>query len=176
MSEQALRRIQSAIITVPDFPSPGIQFKDITPILRDAELLRLGADLLAAPFLNTELTHIAGIESRGFIMGAMMAERLNCGFIPIRKSGKLPRETYSQSYDLEYGSSELEIHLDDLSENDLVVVHDDVLATGGTAAATTALINQTGAKIVGFSFIMELSFLGGRSKISDFSCDCLLSY
>jgi len=162
-----LDALRSAVRTVPDFPEPGIQFKDITPILSDASLLRSAVDLLASEYRDRGVTKVLGIESRGFILGAMIADELNVGFIPIRKAGKLPFTTIRETYDLEYGSDTIEMHIDALSEQDRVLIHDDVIATGGTAAATHRLIEFAGAQVIGYSFLVELSFLSGRDKLSD---------
>ena len=155
-------RLADALRTVPDFPKPGIQFKDITPILRDRVLLREAVERLAAPFLNVGITHVAGMEARGFMLGGMLADVLGAGFIPVRKGGKLPWKTYAEQYALEYGTDTLEIHQDAAAPGDRVLIHDDVIATGGTAAAAHALLRQTGADVAGFSFLIELGFLDGR--------------
>ncbi len=162
MNTDALAR---AIRTVADFPEPGIQFKDITPILADPALLRQAVEALAAPFAEGGVTKVIGVESRGFILGSLLAERLGAGFVPVRKAGKLPYETVRQSYDLEYGADTVEMHTDALQAGDRVLIHDDVIATGGTASATYALAEKLAAKVVGFSFLIELTALGGRERL-----------
>ncbi len=157
--------IASAVRTIPDFPEPGIQFKDITPILADPRLLREAVNGLAEPWRDRGITKVIGIESRGFILGAMLADELGAGFIPVRKQGKLPFTTIRESYELEYGTDTIEMHIDAVSERDLVLIHDDVIATGGTAAATHRLAQFAGAQVVGFSFLVELGFLDGRGRL-----------
>jgi len=171
-----IERLGAAVATVPDFPKKGIQFKDISPILLDPSLLSLAADLLADPLKNLGLTKLCGVESRGFILGPMVAERLGIGFVPIRKAGKLPRKTLSCSYELEYGSATIEVHEDDLDSNDMVVIHDDVLATGGTAKAAATLVQEAGAEVAAFSFIMQLDFLKGRERLGKKDSFYLLTY
>jgi adenine phosphoribosyltransferase len=155
----------AAVRTVPDFPEPGIQFKDISPLLQDPRLLRLVVDELVRPVKDLNIDKVLGIESRGFILGPMIADRLGAGFVPVRKAGKLPAETISEAYDLEYGSAVVEMHTDALESDDRVLVHDDVIATGGTAAAAGRIVNRVGATIVGFSFLVELDFLQGRNQL-----------
>ena len=162
MSTELLRGL---IRDVPDFPKPGIMFKDITPLLRDPRGLDASVMLLAEPFRDQGVTRVAGIESRGFIFGSCVARILGAGFVPIRKPGKLPWTTRRNEYKLEYGSDVIEIHDDALTADDRVVIIDDVLATGGTAAAATALVKELGATIVGTGFLIELDFLQGRSKL-----------
>ena len=162
---------------VPDFPKPGILFKDITPLLRSAEALRAACELLASPFRNDGVTAVAGIESRGFIFGSIVAQNLGAGFVPIRKPGKLPWTTRKHEYVLEYGSGTLEIHDDALTPEDRVLVIDDVLATGGTLAAATHLVRGFDAKLVGAATVVELGFLGGRDKLAaDLPLHTLLRY
>lgn len=158
----ALRR---ALRTIPDFPEPGIQFKDIAPILANPSLLRTAINALIEPFEDVGITHVVGIESRGFLFGTPMAERLQAGFVLARKPGKLPGETLREDYALEYGSDAVEIQADALGPGDHVLVHDDVIATGGTAAAAARLVARTGAKVAGFSFLVELAFLNGRVQL-----------
>jgi adenine phosphoribosyltransferase len=162
---------------VPDFPKPGILFKDITPLLRSPEALRRACELLGEPFLNDGVTVVAGIESRGFIFGSIVAQNLGAGFVPIRKPGKLPWTTRKHEYVLEYGSGTLEIHDDALTPEDRVLVIDDVLATGGTLAAATHLVRGFDAKLVGAATVVELGFLGGRSQLAaDLPFHSLLRY
>lgn len=160
-------RLRNAVRTISDFPSPGIQFKDITPILADRELLQQSVEALAAPFLEAEITKVLGIEARGFILGSMLAHRLGAGFIPVRKKGKLPYEIVTANYDLEYGVDCIEMHVDAVGESDTVLIHDDVIATGGTAAAAGRLVREMGAQIAGFSFLVELGFLAGRDLLDE---------
>jgi len=162
---EGLELIRSLMRDVPDFPRPGILFKDITPVIRDPRGLRAAADLMAAPFAGRGVTAVAGMESRGFIFGVPVAERLGVGFVPVRKPHKLPAATYREEYALEYGTDALEIHVDALARGDRVLVVDDLLATGGTAAATVRLIERAGAEVVGAIFLVELAFLDGRSRL-----------
>ena len=160
-------RLEAAIRTIPDFPEPGIQFKDITPILADPELFAEAVELLQTPYSSADVTYVVGMEARGFCFGAALAERLGAGFVPARKPGKLPGATISEEYVLEYGSGALEIHNDLLGQGHRVLIHDDVIATGGTAAAVARLVKRTGAEVVGFSFFVELTFLNGREKLPE---------
>lgn len=157
---------ESRIIDIPDYPEPGVIFKDITPLFDDAEALAAMVDSIAGHFAGRGVTKVVGAEARGFLVGAPVAYRLGCGFVPARKPGKLPRATYSQSYELEYGSDELQIHRDALTPDDRVLIVDDLVATGGTAVATAKLVEQSGASIEGFSFILELSFLHPREVMA----------
>ena len=157
--------LRQAIRTIPDFPKPGIQFKDITPILCDMSLLRMAVEQLALPFKSKHITKVIGVESRGFVMAPMIALELGAGFVPVRKEGRLPHETYSVSYKLEYGSDAVEIHTDSVQHSDRILIHDDLIATGGTAAAVEELVDRTAGEIVGLSFLIELSELGGRKKL-----------
>jgi len=161
---------------VPDFPKPGILFKDITPLLRSPEALKTACELLAAPFGNERITCVAAIESRGFIFGSIVALNLGAGFIPIRKPGKLPWQTRKHEYVLEYGSGTLEIHDDALTPDDRVLLIDDVLATGGTLAAATHLVRGFEATLVGAAVVVELEFLAGRQKLADVQLHSLLRY
>ena len=150
---------------VPDFPRPGIRFQDVSPLLQDGEAFRRTVDGLAEWAGKLHPTVVAGIESRGFLFGAPLAERLGVGFVPIRKSGKLPWKTYRESYRLEYGEGELEVHQDAAGPGDRVVLVDDLLATGGTAAASLVLLRRLGADVVGCGFVVELDGLDGRSRL-----------
>lgn len=161
-----LERTGSLIRTIPDWPTPGVMFKDITPALGDPEALFDLVESLAEPFLDTDITHVVAMEARGFILGAPVAVLLNAGFIPLRKPGKLPHSTISESYALEYGTNELHMHVDAIGPDARVLIVDDVLATGGTAAAAERLIAATGASIVGSAYVLELAFLAGRSKLA----------
>lgn len=155
------------IRTVPDFPKPGIQFKDITPIFKRADLIEIAVNALAEPFRDAGITQVLGVEARGFILGGLLARELGAGFVPVRKKGKLPYKTISEEYTLEYGTSSIEIHVDALTDTDRVLVHDDLIATGGTAAATDRLIRASGATAVGYTFLVELGFLNGRMLLDN---------
>jgi adenine phosphoribosyltransferase len=161
---------------VPDFPKPGITFKDITPLLRSPEALDSTCAMLAEPFRDSGVNLVAGIESRGFIFGSIVAQKLGAGFIPIRKPGKLPWTTRRHEYVLEYGTDALEIHDDAVASGDRVLVIDDVLATGGTLIAATTLVRGFDATLVGAATVIELEFLGGRQKLGDISLHSLLRY
>jgi adenine phosphoribosyltransferase len=171
-------RIRDAIRDVPDFPKPGIIFKDITPVLGDPELFRLTTDAMASPFAKADISHVVAIESRGFILGAPVAQSLRAGFIPVRKPGKLPAATESESYALEYGTDALEVHRDacDWSSAPRVLVVDDVLATGGTADATCRLVERLGGRVVGFSFLIALGFLPGLERLKQRRPRALVTY
>lgn len=159
-------QLRTFIRDVPDFPKPGVMFKDITPLLRSPEALDRTMEWLADPFRGQRVTNVVGIESRGFIFGSCVARSLGAGFIPIRKPGKLPWACRRHEYQLEYGTDTLEIHDDALTPDDRVVVVDDVLATGGTLAAAAALVEGFGATLVGLATVIELSFLDGRRKLN----------
>ncbi len=152
---------------IPDFPKPGIVFKDLTPLMRDARLLRAAAEELARPFITDGVTVVLGMEARGFIFGSLVAAELDAGFVPLRKPGKLPYLTHRVSYDLEYGSAALEMHQDAVGPGDRVLLVDDLIATGGTAAASLALAARNGASVVGAAFVVELDFLDGRRALGD---------
>ena len=166
----SVESLVQAIRTIPDFPEPGIQFKDITPILARPELIRESVNALIAPFKEKQIDKVVGMESRGFILGAMIAHELDAGFVPVRKKGKLPFETIAETYSLEYGTDTLEMHVDAIEEGDRVLVHDDVIATGGTAAATCRLIERSGGEVAGCAFLIDLTFLNGRKQL-DGLCD-----
>lgn len=163
----AVQELVRAVRNVPDFPKPGIQFKDITPILSDPHLLRQAVDVLVQPYRDQGITKVVGIESRGFILGGLLARELDAGFVPVRKRGKLPYETLAVEYDLEYGTDWIEMHVDALAPGDRVLIHDDVIATGGTAAAAAQLSSREGVTVVGFAFLIELGFLGGRRMLDE---------
>lgn len=152
---------------VPDFPEAGIVFKDISPLLAETDALRYAVDAMAEPYVGGEIDAVVGVDARGFIFGAPVAYRLGCGFVPVRKPNKLPRATVGIDYALEYGENRLEMHADALSAGDRVVLIDDVLATGGTAAAAASLITSMGASLAGVSFLLELVALGGRTTLKD---------
>jgi adenine phosphoribosyltransferase len=158
-------RIRDTIRDIPDFPKPGIVFKDITPVLADASLMQGITDLLADQFGAHGITAVVGMESRGFIFGAPLAMALKCAFVPARKPGKLPYDSVGVDYALEYGTARLEMHTDAVGPEDKVLVVDDLLATGGTAAATNALISRLGAEVVANCFVIELDFLNGRDAL-----------
>ena len=160
----ALKRL---IRDVPDFPKPGILFKDITTLLRDAKGLRTAVDCLVEPYRQAQLDHVVGIESRGFILGAAVADRLGVGFVPVRKPGKLPAATRSASYALEYGTDTLEMHDDAVEPGQRVLIVDDLLATGGTARAAVSLVKECGAEVAGVAFLIELQALNGRAQLPD---------
>jgi adenine phosphoribosyltransferase len=168
--------LRALVRDVPDHPQPGVVFKDITPLLGDADAFRLAIDGLAAPFVTSDISHVVGIEARGFIVAAPVAHQLRAGFVPVRKPGKLPWRTITQQYALEYGTDTLELHVDGVGPDDRVLIVDDVLATGGTAQATAALVAETGAAVVGLAFLIELEFLGGRSRLVDHKIASLLRY
>lgn len=152
---------------VPDFPKPGIVFKDITPLLKEPQVLSAAISEMKEHFANQGVQKICGIESRGFIFGMPLALALNVGFVPVRKKGKLPWTTFSHEYALEYGTDRIEIHTDAVQKNERVLIVDDLLATGGTAEATCRLLEKVGAKVVGLAFLVELSFLRGRDKLKN---------
>jgi adenine phosphoribosyltransferase len=159
-------RILSRIRDVPDYPSPGVMFKDITPLLADAAAFADVIDQFAAPHRGTGIELVVGIEARGFILAAPLAIALGAGFVPVRKSGKLPHVTVGAAYDLEYGSAQIEVHADGIGAGQRVLVVDDVLATGGTAEAACSLVEQVGGVVIGVEFLIELALLGGRGKLA----------
>ena len=157
--------LKALVRTVPDFPKPGILFYDITTLLCDSQGFRDTVDAIAAPYMGEDIDQVIGIESRGFILGAAVANALGCGFVPVRKPGKLPGATHREAYSLEYGDNALEIHQDACGNQQRILIVDDVLATGGTAKATVDLARKAGGKIIGVAFLIELDFLNGRSKL-----------
>lgn len=169
-------RLEDFIRDVPDFPKPGIVFKDITPLLRSRDALNQAIAALAEPFRLSGITAVAGIESRGFIFGSCVAQALGAGFIPIRKPGKLPWTTRRNEYVLEYGTDALEIHDDAVESSDRVLIIDDVLATGGTASAAVQLVRGFGATLVGLATVIELAFLDPRKKLHDVEVHTLVQY
>ena len=173
MSDGELR---SRIRDIPDFPKPGILFKDITPLLLDADALRTAVRDLADWVRPREVDYVVAAEARGFILGAALAIELGAGFVPARKPGKLPSEVVSAEYILEYGVDALELHADALSDGARVLIHDDLLATGGTARALAELVEGTGAELVGFAFLLELAFLDGRERLAGYDVHALLTF
>jgi adenine phosphoribosyltransferase len=168
--------IRNAIRDIPDFPKPGIVFKDITPLLSNGPLFGKTIDLIAARYRGQKIDTVLGIESRGFIVGAALAYKLGAGFSVVRKPGKLPYETHSASYQLEYGRDTLEIHIDGIAPKARVVIADDLIATGGTAAATAELVSKLGGTVVECAFVIELSFLNGRKKLQPYNVYSVLQY
>lgn len=168
--------LKTKIREVPDFPKKGILFYDITTLLADPVASEEVMNKLAAPYLDQDIQKVVGVESRGFIFGTPVAGRLNAGFVPVRKPGKLPCETIEASYDLEYGSDSLYMHKDAISPGEQVLIVDDLLATGGTTEATVKLIQQLGGEIIGIAFVIELLFLQGRDKLEGLPVTSLLSY
>ncbi|HEY5509696.1 MAG TPA: adenine phosphoribosyltransferase [Prolixibacteraceae bacterium] len=162
-----LEEVKKSIRNVPNFPKEGIQFKDVSTAFKDKKIFKFIIGEIKNYYEMHRITKVIGIESRGFILGSSLAVELNAGFIPIRKPGKLPSETYNQSYELEYGSDALEIHTDALDENDVVLIHDDLLATGGTVNAAIDLVRKFGVKTVYANFFVELDFLNGRERIRE---------
>src|SRR6266699_2111805 len=168
--------VEAAIRNIPDFPKPGIQFKDITPLLADARLFSGCIDLLTDHLKPGMVDAVVGIDARGFIFAAAAALKLQAGFVPIRKKGKLPFQTHEQEYELEYGTATVAVHVDALKPGSRVLLIDDLLATGGTAAAAAALVQRLGAQILQISFLIELSFLHGRDKLKNYPVRSLVVY
>jgi adenine phosphoribosyltransferase len=171
-----MESLKEKIRSVPDFPKPGINFFDITTLLRDRDGFRSAIEALAGPFENTGIDIVIGVESRGFILGGAVADRLGSGFAPVRKKGKLPANTVRETYDLEYGTDCLEIHSDAVDRGQKVLIVDDVLATGGTAAATAALVRKLGGDVQALAFLIELGFLNGRAKLTEETIFSVLTY
>jgi len=171
-----MESITALIRDIPDFPRPGVMFKDLTPLLRDAPAMALCTEQLAAPFRDAGITAVLGMEARGFVFGALVASALGAGFVPLRKPGKLPAATRSIDYDLEYGSTSLHMHHDALTGDDRVLLVDDLIATGGTAAASLALAREAGASVAGCAFVVELDFLGGRAALGNCRVHSLVHY
>jgi len=157
--------LKRLIRTIPDYPEPGIMFRDITTLLGDAQGLKAAVTQLAEPYRGQPVDAVAGIEARGFILGGAVADRLGCGFIPIRKKGKLPWKTISQDYELEYGTDTIEVHEDAIKPGERILIVDDLIATGGTAVAAANLIRHTGGEVLGAAFMIDLPEIGGRSKL-----------
>ena len=176
MNQPAAIDLKTFIRDIPDFPSPGILFRDITPLLANVDALRLACDAMAEPFINERIDVVAAAEARGFIFAAPVAMRLNAGFVPIRKPGKLPFDRHAFHYDLEYGSDTLEVHIDGVEKGQRVLVVDDLLATGGTVEACCRLLEQCGASIVGCSFLIHLVTLGGHGRLNPYDVRSVLRY
>ena len=168
--------LRSKVRDIPDFPKPGILFKDLTPVIADSRLLRASAEAMAEPFRTKGVTVVAGMEARGFIFGSIVAYILDVGFVPLRKAGKLPHQTHRAAYALEYGEASLEMHIDAVCARDHVLLVDDLIATGGTAAASCDLILRAGARIAGCAFVIELDFLAGRKLLAPHRVHALLHY
>ena len=168
--------LKDHIRDIPDFPQPGVVFKDITPLLANGAALASCVQSLAGAFGDRPVDKVLGVEARGFIIAAPVAVELGAGFVPVRKAGKLPWRVYSEAYELEYGSASLEVHHDAVLSGESVLIVDDVLATGGTAAASARLVESLGGDVVGFGCIIELAFLGGRGKLGDMEVVSLISY
>ena len=171
-----MKRIEDYVISIPDFPEPGIIFRDITGILRDADGLKLSIDKIQEMLEGVEFDAVLGLESRGFIFGMPIAYNWHKAFIPVRKKGKLPRETVSAKYDLEYGTAEIEIHKEDLRPGMKVVIIDDLIATGGTVEAAVKLAESLGAEVVKIAFVMELAGLKGRERLAGYDVESVITY
>lgn len=170
------KKLEEYVVTIPDFPEPGIMFRDITSVIQDPDGLKLAVDGLADLVKDTEFDLIIGPESRGFIFGVPVAYLTGKGFIPVRKKGKLPRETVSQKYDLEYGQAEIEIHVDAVKPGQKVIIVDDLIATGGSAEAAAKLVEKLGGEVVKMIFVMELAGLNGREKLKKYDVESLIVY
>jgi len=168
-------RVRQTLRVIPDYPKPGILFQDITPVLRDGPLLSEVVLEMSRPFRDSRITHVVGIEARGFILGGAVATALSAGFVPARKPGKLPWERAAEAYDLEYGTDALEAHRDALGQGNRVLIVDDVLATGGTARAAGQLARGLGAELVGWSFLLEIGALRGRDRLQGAACHVIIS-
>ncbi|MCY4368606.1 MAG: adenine phosphoribosyltransferase [bacterium] len=169
-------QLSALVRDVAGFPTPGIVFKDITPVLADPTALRVAVELIAAPFRDAGVTTVAGIEARGFVLAPPVALTLGAGFVPLRKKGKLPYDTHSEEYQLEYGTDELEVHVDAAGPGDRVLLVDDVIATGGTGAAAIRLLRGLGADLVGMAVLIELAFLDGRQALGDLDFHTVVTY
>ncbi|NOQ93483.1 MAG: adenine phosphoribosyltransferase [Methylophaga sp.] len=169
-------KLKDKIRDIPDFPKPGILFKDITPLVQDPTSLRIAISELIKPFKGENITAVAGMEARGFIFGSIAAWELGIGFIPLRKPGKLPYDVQSVAYSLEYGEASLEAHIDAIQSGDRILLIDDLLATGGTAKASCQLVEKLGGEVVACAFVVELTMLDGREKINDYPIHSLIQY
>ncbi len=174
--QQIIDLLRRNIRNIPDFPKQGIQFKDITPLLKNPDTLELTSQVLARPFRHLDIDYVVGLESRGFLFGTNLAQDLHAGFIPIRKPGKLPADTISATYALEYGEDTIEMHTDAFNDGSRILIHDDLIATGGSAKAATELVEKLGGQVVGYSFIVELADLNGKKNLpGDPKMDILIS-
>ena len=171
-----MEQLKTKIRDIPDFPKPGILFKDITPLLKDPKSLHFAVEQLAAPYLKTDITAVAGMEARGFIFGSLVASYLGVGFIPLRKPGKLPYNVASVDYSLEYGTATLEAHIDAIDTGDRILLIDDLLATGGTAKASCQLVEELGGEVIACAFVIELAMLSGREQLSAYPIHSLITY
>lgn len=165
--QQIIDLLRQNIRNIPDFPKEGIQFKDITPLLKNSDTLELTSQVLARPFRHMDIDYVVGLESRGFLFGTNLAQDLHAGFIPIRKPGKLPADTISATYALEYGEDTIEMHTDAFNNGARILIHDDLIATGGSAKAATHLVEKLGGKVAGYSFIVELTDLNGKDRLPE---------
>ncbi len=168
--------LKNIIRNIPDFPKKGIMYRDITTLLKNPDAMKYCVNEIVEHFKNNEIDFVAGIESRGFIIAPLIAEKFHCGFIPVRKVGKLPAKTIKHEYELEYGTDTIEIHFDAIREGDDILIVDDLLATGGTSEAAVKLIEKIGGKVSGLGFIVELDFLNGREKLKDYDMFSLVHY
>ena len=171
-----MKKLEEYVVTIPDFPEPGIMFRDITSVIQDPDGLKLSIDGLVEKTRGLDFDLVIGPESRGFIFGVPVAYLTGKGFVPVRKKGKLPRKTISRKYDLEYGQAEIEIHADAVQPGQRVIIVDDLMATGGSAEAAAKLVEELGGKVVKMLFVMELAGLGGRSKLKDYDVESLIVY
>lgn len=171
-----MKKLEDYVVTIPDFPEPGIQFRDITSVIQDPDGLKLAVDQLAEKAKTMEFDLVVGPESRGFIFGVPVAYLMGKGFVPVRKKGKLPRATISRKYDLEYGQAEIEIHKDAVKPGQKVLIVDDLIATGGSAEAAAKLVEDLGGEVVGMLFVMELAGLKGRERLKDYRLESLIIY
>ncbi|MBT8319198.1 MAG: adenine phosphoribosyltransferase [Gramella sp.] len=169
-------KLEKYVRNIPDFPKQGVSYKDITPLLLDPVAMKEAVEMFIENLPHTNIDKVVGIESRGFFFATLLADRLNAGFIPVRKPGKLPHKTHKENYELEYGSDTLEIHEDAINKGEKILLHDDVLATGGTAAATCKLIERCGGEIVQCNFLVELVFLNGAERIKKYGVSSLIKY
>lgn len=176
LSEDHTLEIESLIRAIPDFPLPGILFRDITPLLRDPAGFKTTIDLFVERFKDARIDHVVAVEARGYMLGAPLAYRIGAGFVPVRKPGKLPGEKFREEYALEYGTNSLEIHSDAVGHGQRVLIVDDLLATGGTAAATARLLEKLGAQIVGIAFLVELAALNGRQALQGYEVTAFIKY
>ena len=176
VKQEIINLLEENIRNIPDFPKPGIQFKDISPLLRNPDTLELTSQVLARPFRHSDIDYVVGLESRGFLFGTNLAQDLHAGFVPIRKPGKLPADTISATYALEYGEDTIEMHSDAFEEGARILIHDDLIATGGSALAATQLVEELGGIVIGYSFIIELKALQGKEKLpADVDKEILIS-